>query len=196
MRAFLDKLYRWSGGLAALFIVGICAIVFLQVMLNLVDRLSGLLLGEAIGLTIPSYADFTGFFLVAASFFALAYTLREGGHIRVTLVLQLLPMKARKTVELVCLALAAGVTLYFAVYMAALIYESYIYHDLSPGIVPVPIWIPQTSVLAGLVVLAIALLDDLVAVIRGRLPSYAGKGENLLENDDPLAAARQAENRD
>ena len=53
-------------------------------MLNLIDRISSLLTGQAIGLTIPSYADFTGFFLAASSFFALAHTHREGGHIRVS----------------------------------------------------------------------------------------------------------------
>ena len=91
MRKLLDSLYLASGWAAACFIGAICTLVVAQVGLNLIDRVAGLATGTAIGLTIPSYADFTGFFLAAASFLALAHTLRQGGHIRVTLLISHLP---------------------------------------------------------------------------------------------------------
>ena len=106
MRRFLDNLYKWSGVLAATFIAAICVLVFAQVLLNLADRIAKMTTGSAIGLAIPSYADFTGFFLAASSFLALAYTLREGGHIRVSLFIQNAGPKARHFIELWCLALA------------------------------------------------------------------------------------------
>ena len=95
MRKFLDKLYDLSGYGAAIFIFAICLIVMAQVALNLSDNIAKYITGEAIGLTIPSYADFTGYFLAAASFMALAHTLKSGGHIRVTLLLQILPEKKK-----------------------------------------------------------------------------------------------------
>lgn len=180
MRALLDNLYRWSGALAAAFIVAICLVVAAQVMLNLIDRLATLFTGGAIGLTIPSYSDFTGFFLAAASFLALAYTLRAGGHIRVSLLLQHLPPRARRLAEFWSVGLAALTSGYFAWYTARLTYESFIYNDLSPGMVAVPIWIPQAAMLVGLAVLTIALVDEFVGLCRGREPSYAGKDEDLL----------------
>lgn len=79
MRRVLDTLYRAAGGLAALFILAIVVLVFAQVGLNLADKITVGLTGKGLGVTIPSYADFTGFFLAAASFLALAYTLRAGG---------------------------------------------------------------------------------------------------------------------
>jgi len=36
--------------------------------------------------TIPSYSDFSGFMLAAATFLAMPYTFRSGGHIKVSLV--------------------------------------------------------------------------------------------------------------
>ncbi|PLX40925.1 MAG: C4-dicarboxylate ABC transporter permease [Hyphomicrobiales bacterium] len=190
MRRYLNRLYLWSGWVAALFIAAICAVVFAQVMLNLIDRISTLTTGSAIGLTIPSYADFTGFFLAASSFFALAHTHREGGHIRVSLIIQNLPPRAQRAVEYWSLGLALLATAYFTYYMALLVIESFTYHDLSPGIIPVPIWIPQAAVLAGLAVLTIALADDFLSLLRGRKASYAGKGENLLEGEElPKAMA-------
>ena len=183
MRQFLNKIYTISGWTAAFFIVAICLTVMAQVVLNLLDRLSSVITGEAIGLTIPSYADFTGFFLAGASFLALAYTLRDGSHIRVSLLLQHLSPKIRHFVEVWCLGIAAAMALYFTVYTGFLVHESYIYNDLSPGMVAIPIWIPMMPMLIGLSILSLALLDELVSVLCGHKPSYEGKGENLLEQD-------------
>ncbi|WP_169569371.1 TRAP transporter small permease [Sneathiella limimaris] len=182
MRNALNGLYKAGGLLAAFFIVAICMIVMGQVVLNLIDRIAGLLFEEAIGLTIPSYADFAGFFLAASSFLALAYTLREGGHIRVTLLLGHIPHKFRHIAEIWCLALVTFITLYFTYYMGSLVLESYEYQDMSSGMVAIPIWIPQSSLLLGLAILSIALIDELILVLMGRDASYEGKEENLLEN--------------
>ena len=189
MRQILNKIYSISGWAAAFFIAAICVTVMAQVALNLLDRLSSLITGEAIGLTIPSYADFTGFFLAGASFLALAYTLRDGSHIRVSLLLQHLSPRFRHFVEIWCLGVASAMAIYFTVYTGFLVHESYIYNDLSPGIIAIPIWIPMLPMLVGLAVLSIALLDELVSVLCGRDPSYEGKGENLLQQDhaDPHA---------
>lgn len=183
MRKLLNSLYKLSGGAAAVFLVAICLLVMAQVALNLLDRLSAAITGEAIGLTIPSYSDFTGFFLAAASFLALAYTLRDGSHIRVSLLLQGLPARVRHFVEIWCLAVGAAMAGYFTWYTASLVHESFVYGDLSSGMVAVPIWIPQTPMAVGLAVLTIALIDELATVLLGGEPSYAGKGENLLDQD-------------
>ena len=180
VRRILDRLYIWSGYIGAGFIVAICAIVFTQVVLNAIDRVANLLTGSAIGLTIPSYSDFTGFFLIAASFFALAYALREGAHIRVTLVIQNTTGALRQAIEFFCVLLALSVAVYFCWYTAMLVYESYTFNDLSSGIIAVPIWIPQSTMVIGLTILSIALLDDLITLLRGGHPSYFDKGENLL----------------
>ncbi|MCP4934271.1 MAG: TRAP transporter small permease [bacterium] len=186
MRPFLNNLYKWSGLLAATFIASICLLVFAQVILNLIDRIAKMTTGSAIGLAIPSYADFTGFFLAASSFLALAYTLREGGHIRVSLFIQNAGPKTRHVIELWCLALALAVSAYFTWYAAHLVYESLKFNDLSAGMIAVPVWIPQSAMLIGLMILTTALIDEFVDVLKGNDPSYTGKGENLLEGEAPL----------
>ncbi len=184
LRKILNALYLCSGWLAAGFIAAICLLVVCQVILNLIDRVSTLLTGAAIGLTIPSYADFTGFFLAAASFLALAHTLRQGGHIRVTLIISHLNTTLRHIFEVWCLLLATAVTTYFSWYTFTLTRESFVYNDLSPGMVAVPIWIPQSAMLLGLVILSIALFDELLLSLFGKTPSYVGAGEKLLEKDN------------
>jgi TRAP-type C4-dicarboxylate transport system permease small subunit len=100
-RRILDRLYALSGALAAAAILAICLIVTAQVTLNILARIGG----PSLSYTIPSYADFAGYFLATASFMALAYTLRAGGHIRVNLVVQRLPERPRWVLELAALAL-------------------------------------------------------------------------------------------
>jgi TRAP-type C4-dicarboxylate transport system permease small subunit len=190
MRRWLDSLYITAGWLAAGCIAGICLLVVCQVLLNLIDRISTLLMGTAIGLTIPSYSDFTGFLLAAASFFALAYTLREGGHIRVVLVVGRLPEKMQKFVEFWCSGFGFAVAFYFCWYTAKLTYESYVYHDLSSGMIAVPLWIPQSAMLLGLLILTIALADELATVLSGGIPSYVDKGEKLLVKEDVSSVAK------
>ncbi len=186
MRRLLDGLYRLSGALAALFLAAIAGVVLLQVGANVVDSLVAWTTGTPIGLVIPSYANFAGFFLAASSFFALAYTLRRGGHIRVTLVIQTLPPRSRRAVELWCTGAAALLAGYFAWYMCALVIESWRFGDMSTGILAVPLWLPQAAVAGGAVVLTVALVDDLVCQLRGAAPVYerhVGEGPSGGGND-------------
>ncbi len=182
MRHTLDTLYRLSGAIAAGFLCAIALVVLAQVLANAANYLGAALLGVRFGLLVPAYSDFAGFFLASATFFALSYTLRMGGHIRVTLVIGALPARIRHIVEGWCLLVAGGISIYFTVYVVLLTLESWEFGDRSIGMVSIPIWIPQTGMALGLVVLSIALVDEFVSVLRGRKPSYEERsGESLIQ---------------
>ncbi|MFQ5973444.1 MAG: TRAP transporter small permease [Alphaproteobacteria bacterium] len=196
MRRALDLLYRGSGILAAILLAAIGLVVLLQVGANLIDEIASWITGEPIGLVVPSYAEFAGFFLAASSFLALAYTLRAGGHIRVSLVIQNVVGTGRRLVELWCLAAAASLSGYFSFFTIGLVLDSYAFGDLSFGMVPVPLWIPQTLVALGLVIFTIALIDEFFQVLRGEQPSYEGTeaAEGATAGDEPESApARDAD---
>ena len=143
---------------------------------------SPVLTGEPIGLVVPSYAEFAGFFLAATSFLALPYTLRAGEHIRVSLLISHLSRPKRRIVELWCSGLGSGLAGYFTWYMALLVGESLRYGDVSPGMAPVALWIPQSAMALGLFVLTISLIDEFVRILSGRDPAYMTK-ENLSSPD-------------
>jgi TRAP-type C4-dicarboxylate transport system permease small subunit len=171
MRQFLDRLYWACGVLAGLFLILIAALILAQVI------------GRQFNLLIPSADDFAGFSMAASAFLGLAPTLRSGAHIRVGLLLGQLPPRARAPAELVCLAIGVGLVGYFTWYTGDMTVESWRFDDRSPGLISTPLWIPQLAMTAGLLVLAIALLDDLVAVLQGRTPSYEAATEVALESD-------------
>ncbi|RMD49349.1 MAG: TRAP transporter small permease subunit [Alphaproteobacteria bacterium] len=164
MRRALDRLYAAALWLAALAILGIVAVVCAQVALNALARIGG----PALSFTIPSYADFAGFLLAGASFLALGPTLIAGGHIRVTLVLAHLPERLAWIAELLTLALGLVLALTATRFMAGLALESWQFGDRSPGIVPVPLWLPQSVCVLGLAILAVAFADLAVQALARR----------------------------
>jgi TRAP-type C4-dicarboxylate transport system permease small subunit len=173
-RAALDGLYHLSGGLAGVFLVAICAIVAAQVVGNVIDRLLIVTHGAPIGIIIPAYSDFAGFFLAASTFLALAHTLMRGEHVRVRLVLNRLPAAGQYWAELWCAGFA-GVVAAAATYFGALLtWESWRFGDAITGMVAVPLWIPQLAMVTGLMILTIAIADIFCSVLtRGRLPFEA-----------------------
>jgi len=172
VRSILEILYKISGALGALFLSLILVIVLAQVALNLADKIALWTTGSAIGLLIPSYAQFAGFFLAAGTFFTLAYTFRHGAHIRVNLLLLHLPRRASHMVEIWSCAVAFGITAFITYWMFDLLHDSWRYGDSSQGLFPIKVWIPQLSMFLGLVMLTIATLDALVQNLMGRQPGY------------------------
>ena len=172
MGTTLDRIYRAAAILAAACIGAICLLISAQVALNAATRA-----GLPLPATIPSYADFAGFLLAGATFLALPWTLRTGGHVRVNLITRTLPVRGALFVELMVLMLAAGFAGYAAFYAGLLVVESHAFGDVSPGIVPVPLWVPQIVMVAGLGLLAVALLHSLVETWRNRSPVLGGGEE-------------------
>lgn len=190
MRKALDTLYLASGVLAALFLVAIALVVLAQVVANIISKLSQWITGEAMGLLVPSYADFTGWFLAASSFLALAYTLRAGGHIRVELLIQGARPAVRKVIELWCCAVGLVASAYFAWWAASLTLESWQFGDVSFGMVPMPLWIPQSGMTLGLIVLTISFADEVVRILTGRMPSFDQAEADLADSFDETPADR------
>ncbi len=165
MRIFLDKLYIGSGILAGAFIVLITLMILAQII------------GRWFGLIIPSTEDFAGFFLAAATFLALAYTFRMGGHIRVTILVHLLKGQLQRLSLIFALIVFICIIAYGTYYTAHFVYESWSFHEVSQGYIPIPLWIPQLSMAIGLLIFLIALIDDLFFVISGKTPTFIGLEE-------------------
>ncbi len=177
MRWFLDRVYLTSGVVAAFFLMAICVTVSLQVLFTILDNILQLIGQQALGITIPSYGELTGFFLVAASFFALAYTLRAGGHVRVNLFIRNISGIPRQLVELFNVICGLVLSAILAWYSCFMVYDAWRFHDLTSGTLIIAEWIPKLPMALGSIILFIALIDEFVGLMGGREPSYA-KGDS------------------
>lgn len=173
MGKLLDRLYLIAAIAAGASIVAICLLVSTQIVLNGLGRA----FPGIFPTTIPSYADFSGYLLAAATFLAMAHTLRAGGHVRVTLITRVMPRRLGMLADgavLVLGLIVAGMVTWF---MTALTLESLHYGDTSTGIVPIPLAIPQSVATLGLVLLCLALIHTLIELIARRAPVLAAPDE-------------------
>jgi len=173
MRAVLNRLYSGALGLAAICLVMIALLVVAQVGGRIIDGARSFAGLEPWGLLVPSLAEFAGFLLVGASFLALAGTLRGGAHIRVSILLQSVPAKVARFLDVWSLLSAFALSAFFTWQAALLALDSFQFNEVSFGIIPVPLVIPQSVMTAGLFVFSVALLDDLITVLRGGRASFA-----------------------
>lgn len=162
MRHFLDRLYDISAWVAGAFMVLILVNILVQVG------------GSYFGLYIRGTDAYAGYSMAAASFFALAHTLKRGEHIRVTLVIQRLPPAWRRGLEIGCLVLAVVLTANFAWFSWTMAWWSFEFNAISDAQDKTPLWIPQLSMAIGVSILFIAFVDELVAVVSGRQIASSG----------------------
>ena len=106
--------------------------------------------------------------MASASFFALAYTFVEGGHIRITLFLEKLSGSKRWLIEIWCLSLASFFSGYLAFYFIKMLIISYKFQERSEGADEILIWIPQTSVAIGSTIFFICVFHQLILNIKKR----------------------------
>ena len=104
----------------------------------------------------------------SASFFALAYTFVEGGHIRITLFLEKLSGSKRWLIEIWCLSLASFFSGYLAFYFIIMLIISYKFQERSEGADEILIWIPQTSVAIGSTIFFICVFHQFILNIKKR----------------------------
>lgn len=164
MRAALSVLYRAAEVLGAVFLVLIGVLIVSQVFARMVGRM------------VPGADELAGYCMAASFFLMLGPALRRGAHIRVGVLVERLRGGARRAMELACLLFATALSGYFAWFWLRMTYDSYDFGDLGQGVLPIPLWIPQAAMAVGLVILVVALLDDLLAVLRGRPASYETAG--------------------
>jgi TRAP-type C4-dicarboxylate transport system permease small subunit len=159
MRKALDCVYLWSGYLAAVFLALIALTIIAQIC------------GRFFGLAIDS-TETAGFSLAASTFFGLAYTYREGTHIRVTLFTRLARGGVRRIMNIWAVGLFAGIVGYLCYWSFDLVYFSWKFNDISPGLLAIPFWIPRSAMALGSLCLFIALIDEFVALLRGLPTTY------------------------
>jgi TRAP-type C4-dicarboxylate transport system permease small subunit len=160
LRRFLDRLYAAAALLAAVCLAGLAVVMLLQAGMR------------ELGLLFRGADDIVAWLCAGSAFLALGYTFRQGELVRVSLVLTHLPPPARRHAETACLAGALVVAAYATWAVTKFVYESWQFDELAQGLIQIPIWIPQTSLVLGCAVLLVAVGDELAAHLRGEKTAY------------------------
>ena len=151
---YLNKLYKLSGYIAATFLIFVAIFILIGILSRLFN------------FYIRGLAEYSGYSMAAASFFALAYTFVEGGHIRITLFLEKLSGLKKKLIEIWCLSIASFFSGYFSFYFIKMLIISYKFQERSEGADEILIWIPQSSVAIGSFIFFVSVLHQLILLIK------------------------------
>ena len=113
----LNNLYKISGYIAATFLI----LVAIFILTGIFSRI--------FGFYIRGLAEYSGYCMASASFFALAYTFVENGHIRITLFLEKLSGLKKSIVEIWSLIVASFFSGYLAFYFIKMLIISYKFQE-------------------------------------------------------------------
>ena len=150
---FLNKIYKFSGYIAAFFLILVATFILVGIS------------SRIFGFYIRGLAEYSGYCMAASSFFALAFTFVEGGHIRITLFLEKISGNKKKYLETWCLIIASFFSGYLAYYFIKMLIISYKFQERSEGADEILVWIPQTSVAIGSTVFFICVLHQFILTI-------------------------------
>lgn len=134
----IERISNLAAGLSAIMLGIMALLILLEIVLwNTVEK-STLIADE-----------YSAYGLAAIIFLGAGYCLKEKGHIRITLVLGMLP----KTLSRVVTFFATLVTTVFMSYLwwnlLNLVMSSHRYGSTSGTLTGTPLWIPQTIMLVG-----------------------------------------------
>ena len=172
MRRFLDRLYSAAGALAALCIAAICLLMLAQAF------------GREAGILIRGADDIVAWLCAAAAFFALGHTFRHGELVRVGLWINYLGERGRRIAEIFALGLTCAFVAYMLWAVSRFVYESWQFHEVAQGLLRVPIWMPQLSFVLGVLIFFIAVVDELILVLRKQKPTYQVAEEQRMAAGD------------
>ena len=144
-----------SAALAAACVALIIALVFIEV----VGR-------TFIGRSTMIADEMSGYLNVAVVFLGLAYTLKEKGFIRVEIVYRRFRGAMERIARWIIALSSLLYVLVIVIYMTRHVRYSYTRGILSTNVAETPLWIPQSLIVAGAVVLALQILAYVLDRVR------------------------------
>ena len=145
---YLRILYRFSGYLAAFFLILVATFILIGIASRIFD------------FYIRGLAEYSGYSMAASSFLALAYTFGEKGHIRITLFLEKSKENTRRFLELWSLFVGTFFSGFLSYYFIKMLIISVKFKERSEGADEILIWIPQLSVAIGSTIFFICVLHN------------------------------------
>jgi TRAP-type C4-dicarboxylate transport system permease small subunit len=133
-------------------------IIFFLMVLLLIEVLTRYILRSPLSIA----DEMGGYLLVAITFMGLAYTWKEKGHVRVSLLISRLPDKFVHLLRFITLILATVFTLPLIKACYDLISDSLLFESRSGSWLRTPLAYPQTILLIGAILLFLQLVAEII----------------------------------
>lgn len=164
----LDSILAFANRISALCIFGMAALVLAEIFARSALDYSIKLVWE------------TGSYLLAASWFlAAGFTLRTGGHVRISILTNKLPAAAARIVDIIA---TMGGTIICSIVWAAILQlfiDSIKFNKASFTPMQTPLWIPQSFVVIGATLLLLTMIVRLCLLLLKKEPDLPFASDEL-----------------
>lgn len=154
MKKFITLVERLSTGgafFSAFFMVLIVILIALEIFLRSVLHTSTLISDE-----------YSAYFFVGVVMMGLAYTFKEDGHIKITLLTSVLGKKGQALLDILATVAAIAATTFALYYSGAMVYDSWSLDMRADTISETPIYLSQLMIPIGLFLFDLQLVARLL----------------------------------
>ena len=158
----IDTASKIAGAFAAMMFVAIAVLILAEVVMR-----------SAFDISLVFAWEYSTYLTAGGILCGAAFTLRSGGHVRVSLLSANVPPGAARAVDVVCTLFAIWIAAVLAYSMTEFALRSLLAGSTSPTVVAMPLVIPQSVVALGAVLLLLQLVARLVRLFVGEAPEDA-----------------------
>jgi TRAP-type mannitol/chloroaromatic compound transport system permease small subunit len=166
----LDRVSLWAGYLAGALFFGLAFFITYDVLARK--------WGDTLGLLTTRVTDeLSGYILVLAATWGLAYTLRADAHVRIDVLLPHMPPRLRAIADVIAQLVMAAFAALFAWRIWILVEDSWETGIRSSTYLLMPLWIPQVILGVGFSLLALAAIAAAVVDVAALVSSDAAEAQ-------------------
>jgi TRAP-type C4-dicarboxylate transport system permease small subunit len=161
----VDALCALGATVAGLLMLGLFGLGFVEIILR-----------GFFGISLSFVVEYSGYLLVLSLFLGSGWTLRQGGHIRVSLLSERLTASGQRVLDIICTLAGLLVAAFVAYAMLRFGLGTLAKGTVSYYASATPLAIPQLGMAAGPCLLTLAMSARLVRLLRGEAPDL-GRAE-------------------
>ncbi len=159
MLHLIDAVSRYAGYAAALMICGIAALVLTEIVCR-----------NLLNISLTFAWDYSAYMMAGVIFCGAAFTLRTGGHVRVSLLTHNVPPAVARGIDFLATVFALGITSFAAYALILFAWQSFTTGRTSSTIDATPLVYPQGVIAFGITLLALQFLVRLIRLVIGQAP--------------------------
>ncbi|MFJ4291999.1 TRAP transporter small permease subunit [Cupriavidus sp. NPDC089707] len=171
-KRWLDRLLDLFAALGALCILAVCVIMILMS------------LSRETAVILKGGDDIVAWLCAASAFLVLGQTFQHGGIVRVEMLLEAVGPRRRRVLEVASLTVCLAFAAYATWALGTFAWQSWDIGDVSQGQIVIPLWIPQSFAVLGIIGFLLAVADEWLRVLRRQKPRYQLAQEAKLAAGD------------
>jgi len=151
----IEALSRGGAYLSALSMLVIVGLILVEIVARAV-----------FGVSTMVAAEYSGYLLVALVLLGFAYTIGQGGFIRINLIRARTSENTQRWLDIFAAVFSAAITAYVFYFSLFMVYETWALGMEADTVAETPLWIPQIMVPVGLFMLFLQLLGIIARRVR------------------------------